>query len=505
MTDMSPEPADTVKTGIGVNRTVFWVPTIDDTRWMSRRYILALTLIAILACSGFAAFQSLLNQHTNVLDVVNMSGRQRMLSQRTALFVDRLAKAESVEQRTEDHDALAAAVDLFEQSHRMLTGRSPDGASRADLSPAVQRLYFDGPEPLDRLVSDYVAALRRILDQATAGLNASDADIRFVLATAPGPLLKRLDRMVTQYQVEGEAALKRLEKLEIGVLCLTLLTLLIEATLIFAPMVRLVSRQISQITEISDALRRARDGLEETVRERTAELSIAKDEAEQAAIAKARFLAAASHDLRQPLDAIGMFAGLLERRATNDQSRQIIGDMRRAQRSMRHLLDTILDMSKLEARVVKVNERDFSASEVLSALTAELTLAADEKGLRLTVLPSSTPLRTDPDLLERILRNLAGNALTYTPAGGRVVIGCRRRKDGLAIQVHDSGPGIAASDIPLIFQEFKQLETASRDRGEGLGLGLAIVKRNADLLGLQLNVKSRLGKGSCFEVLIPAK
>ncbi|MGB0682223.1 MAG: ATP-binding protein [Magnetovibrionaceae bacterium] len=504
MTDPRPEEPAPLSRGWG--RFFNWVPGIEDQGWMTRRYIFALTLIAILVCSGFAAFQALLRNHQDVLQVVNMSGRQRMLSQRTALYVSLLTQTTEPEARKRYAERLQASTLLFEESHDILSGRVP-GAEK-ELTPTIISLYFDGPAPVDPLVRAYVDRLRRILSRVQAGEAAAPEDVAYVLETAPGVLVKRLDRMVTQYQVEGEEAFRRLDKLESAVVAFTLITLLLEATLIFAPMVRLTQRQIKQITQISSELQKSKEGLEQEVEARTSELRLAKEDAERAHVAKARFLAAASHDLRQPIDALRMFNGILEKKLARDTgdhggSMLIIRDMRRALDSMRHLLGSILDMSKLEARVVRPHVRVFSLKPLFDQMAAEFAPLAEEKGLSFKLQVSALAVESDPDLLERMMRNLISNAITYTPVGGKILVAARKSGEMVRLQVFDTGPGISEENHSRIFEEFEQVPTDGRDRGEGLGLGLSIVKGHADLLGHDLSLKSVSGRGSRFELGLP--
>jgi CheY-like chemotaxis protein/anti-sigma regulatory factor (Ser/Thr protein kinase) len=166
------------------------------------------------------------------------------------------------------------------------------------------------------------------------------------------------------------------------------------------------------------------------------------------------------------------------------------------------LLSALLDVSKLDAGVVVAHARDFAMRPLLDRLIDECMPQALESGLSLGVVCGDVIVRSDPMLLERIVRNLITNALRYTEVGG-VVIGCRRRGSRFAIEVWDSGRGIPASELDRIFEEFYQVDSPSRDRARGLGLGLAIVRRLADLLGHEVQVASRPGRGSVFRILVP--
>lgn len=258
------------------------------------------------------------------------------------------------------------------------------------------------------------------------------------------------------------------------------------------------------LNQMAQRLESSRDELEHRIAEATLELREKKEVAETATRAKSRFLAAASHDLRQPTHALGMFVARLGQLQHNAETQQLISSLDRAVHSMRDLLDSLLDVSRLDAGVVPVQVKPFALSEVFERLQAELALTASAKGLRLRIRPSQVWLLSDPALLHRILLNLLSNALRYTVSGA-VLLSCRPSpKSGFArIEVWDSGIGIAPEHQQDIFKEFYQVGNIERDRGKGLGLGLNIVKRTAQLLGCSVQVHSRPGVGSRFSVWVP--
>jgi len=240
-------------------------------------------------------------------------------------------------------------------------------------------------------------------------------------------------------------------------------------------------RDISQRKQAEDALRRAHA------------------ETERASRAKSRFLAAASHDLRQPLQAINLLVAALRSTATDPDSAEIVRSIEDSLQATNELLDALLDVSRLEAGALQPRPRPVYVGDLLDRLAPEFAAAAREKGIELRVVASSAAIRSDPPLLDRILRNLVANAIRYTERG-RVLIGCRRRADGVRIEVWDTGIGIPADKLEAIFEEFYQLGNPERDRTRGLGLGLAIVDRVAKLLGHAVEVRSQPGKGSMFAV-----
>jgi signal transduction histidine kinase len=238
------------------------------------------------------------------------------------------------------------------------------------------------------------------------------------------------------------------------------------------------------------------------------QLTEEKERAELANRSKSQFLAAASHDLRQPTHALGLYiatlramadAPTIERAALAD----IAERLRTALKGMSQLLNVLLDISRLDAGVIEVETRRFPLQNELNALENQFLQGASAKGLTLRIRPTAIWLETDAVLLHNVLANLVSNAVRYTHDGG-ILVACRRRRGDVEIQVFDTGIGIAAAQLPSIFREFYQVGNAARDREQGLGLGLAIVQRTAALLGAKVDARSVPGRGSRFSVRLPA-
>ncbi len=240
-----------------------------------------------------------------------------------------------------------------------------------------------------------------------------------------------------------------------------------------------------------------------TERKRAEEaLKAAMREAERANKAKSRFLAAVSHDMRQPLQAISMYLGALRHGTGGKSNDNILRDIRLCLDGCNELLDDITDISRLDAGVVIPEFSDFAVVDLLEQLETSFRSHARENGLRFTVRPSSAFVHADPRMLARIAQNLVSNAIRHTDSG-RVLVGCRRRFDEIELQVWDTGPGIPEAQREAIFEEFYQIGNEQRDRRLGFGLGLAIVRRQAALMGLPVGLSTTLGKGSMFWVRIP--
>ncbi|MCW1976326.1 hybrid sensor histidine kinase/response regulator [Xanthomonas campestris] len=260
----------------------------------------------------------------------------------------------------------------------------------------------------------------------------------------------------------------------------------------------------ADITTYKNAARELRslaDALEHRVAERTRDLAAAKREAESANRYKTRFVASAVHDLLQPLNAARMFVSVLRGQVQATGSAQLVDNIDGALAAQDAILNSLLDISRLEAGSLKTQVRDFAIGPLLDALAREFGILAEDRGLVLDWVPTSAVVLSDETLLRRILQNFLSNAIRYTPRG-RVLLGCRRRGGWLRIEVHDQGPGIPEALQHEIFEEFRRLDDGvANDRGAGLGL--AIVERIGRLLGHRIGLRSTLGGGSVFSVSVP--
>ncbi|KAF7599336.1 MAG: hybrid sensor histidine kinase/response regulator [Candidatus Dactylopiibacterium carminicum] len=262
-------------------------------------------------------------------------------------------------------------------------------------------------------------------------------------------------------------------------------------------------RQLAEgINDMAARLTVAHSSQEQRISAATVQLRERTEEAERANHAKSRFLAAASHDLRQPMHALGLFIADLSRKEHSPDTRQLIERIAASAEAMENLLDSLLDISKLDAGVVSSTPRPFALGPILERIGNDYDHAARERGLRLRVRPTLLWVHSDPLLLERILINLVSNALRYTRRGA-IMVTARKRGENVLIEVRDSGVGIAPEEQSNIFLEFVQLENPARDRSRGLGLGLAIVRRLADLLYHPLTLRSQPGRGSVFGIMTP--
>ncbi|HMF21739.1 MAG TPA: PAS domain-containing hybrid sensor histidine kinase/response regulator [Pseudolabrys sp.] len=264
---------------------------------------------------------------------------------------------------------------------------------------------------------------------------------------------------------------------------------------------------ITASVEAAEALERSNETLERRVRERTEELTRlnaalahAKGEAEAANISKTKFLAAASHDILQPLNAARLYVtSLIERGGQED--RRLVDNIDASLEAVEEILGALLDMSRLDTGALRPEFASFRVDELMRQIELEFAPLATSKGLDLTIMPCTLVVKSDRRLLRRLIQNLVSNAIKYTPEG-RVLVGYRRRGDGLRIDVYDTGVGIPQSKWRDIFIEFQRLDQGAKI-ARGLGLGLSIVERVARVIGCRIELESESGRGSRFSVTVP--
>jgi signal transduction histidine kinase len=265
---------------------------------------------------------------------------------------------------------------------------------------------------------------------------------------------------------------------------------------------------ITASVESADALERANETLERRVKERTEELTRlnvalgrAKADADEANVSKTRFLAAASHDILQPLNAARLYVTSLVERQGNGEDARLVGNVDASLEAIEEILGAILDISRLDTGAMKPEISSMRIDDLFRQLEVEFAPLAREKGLELVFVPCALPVRSDRRLLRRVLQNLVSNAVKYTPEG-KVLVGCRRQKGRLRIDVYDTGLGIPPSKKRVIFKEFQRLDQGAKV-ARGLGLGLSIVERIAKVLDHRLELHSTPGRGSQFSITVP--
>lgn len=256
------------------------------------------------------------------------------------------------------------------------------------------------------------------------------------------------------------------------------------------------------VNDMADALKAGREQMENRIAAATAELMNKRDEAERASLAKSRFLAAASHDLRQPLHALALFAEELQRESRTPEQRRLARQIGAAINSIGELLGSLLDVSRADLGTIQPDIQPVFLDSLLDRVVSTHIGSAREKGLRLSLHHSGHWGPSDPALLYRMVSNLLSNAIRYTERGG-ILVGVRRAGDKLRIEVWDTGIGIPPEQQSLVFEEFFQVANSERDSNKGLGLGLSLVERLSRLLAHPVGMRSVPGQGSVFSITLP--
>ncbi|HEY1873247.1 MAG TPA: ATP-binding protein [Steroidobacteraceae bacterium] len=264
-----------------------------------------------------------------------------------------------------------------------------------------------------------------------------------------------------------------------------------------------IERELRVARENSERARDAADHLRDVADHERQQADEARESADRANQAKSRFLATASHDLRQPLQTLALLNGILRRVVSEPSALEALAQQEQAIGAMTRLLGALLDISKLESGAIRPEPADFRVGSLFEGLRREFASIAASKGLELQVSSCEASVHSDPALVEQIMKNLLSNAIKYTPPGGRVLLRAERVNGSERVEVLDTGVGIAADQIAYIYDEFYQIGVPTNSSREGYGLGLSIVQRLVRLLNLRLEVTSEVGKGSVFSLFLP--
>jgi Na+/proline symporter/signal transduction histidine kinase/ActR/RegA family two-component response regulator len=448
--------------------------------------------------------------------------------------------AEYAESRSAPVDLKAEAdIHLLRFAEHLLTSAIGAASSRLVLSLLLKR-GDAGSQSALRLLDDASEALQynrdllqSALDQVRHGLSVFDKDMRLIcwnrqfreLLNLPqelGRVGTSLDRILRTCAERGDFGAGNIDKLvadRLVKLSLTQETFqeqvdggrrILEVRTSPMPQGGIVTTysDITDRVEAAEALERANETLERRVRERTAELlevnkalAIAKGKADEANLDKTRFLAAASHDVLQPLNAARLYVTSMIERQLGGQDATLVGNIDASLEAVEEILNVLIEIARLDAGKLEPEISSFALQPLFEGLAVEFSPMARGKGLDLRIVPTALWVRSDRRLLRRVLQNLVSNAIKYT-TDGKVLLGVRRRGEQVMIAVGDTGPGIPEGERALIFKEFQRL-TATAGAVRGLGLGLSIVERIGKVLGHRVELQSTPGRGSLFSVELP--
>lgn len=441
------------------------------------RYIVALALIAVLATLALFFAERMLGERDVDANVINVSGQQRMLSQKIALSVTKLlyqdmGDIEKINQIT----ALTVSIDKFRSNHNTLTSRA--------LPKPVEQLYYGGSPNLDTRIKQYINAGESLLVSQQNTMALPYFEPRFI-----DNLLIDLDRVVYAFEKESQDRLNALKRIEYGLWLTTLVVLVLELLFIFEPMRHLV---MAKVKDMEAALERAKQ---------------AERESQEASKAKSEFLASMSHELRTPMN--GMF-GMMELVLDNpDKAYVYISKAKLAGKQLLALINDLLDYSKIEAGKVSIEHTSFMLSEVIDDVVSIHAVNCQKKSIAMNYHKrGALPPRviSDPTRLTQVLNNLLSNAVKFTQEGSVsliVSISIKNKSAWLEFEVQDTGVGIPGDKIETIFERFSQADQSTTRRFGGTGLGLAITNNIVKLMGGHIRVTSTLGQGSVFSVALP--
>lgn len=458
---------------------------------LTRLYIAALSAVALLTLAGQLLVQFSLSSQLTDARVVNLAGRQRMLSQKLTKCSLSLEQTQSESERESHRQEIRVALPLFIRSHSALQFGDAELGLPGSNSPAIATM-FEGLQPRFQAIAELSQS---ILDQPSSRetdarpLPAKPSDLSKKLLAEEQQFLLTMDRIVFQFDREAAARVTRLRTIEIVLFVTTLLVLLVEGWLVFRPAVTEIERHTSDL-----------------MRSQT-ELQLAKEVAEAANREKDLLLANVSHELRNPLHAILGYSDLLLRDPTDSPSREQLTIIRDAAQTQLRLVNDLLDISQLKNAKLRLHEETVDPCVIIRRCLSITTPLADAKQISLTLAqgyPRDVFVRVDPLRLLQVLWNLVTNAIKFSERGD---VKIRTLSDLIhsryLIQVCDCGPGIPTDDQARIFDPFYQVDRSHERQHGGIGLGLAICRSLVEAMGGTIRLESELGVGSTFIVDLP--
>ena len=451
---------------------------------LSFRYYVAVVVISVLSLFALFSTQYVLSQQEKYASIINKSGRQRMLSQQTAMLLLHLSTARPDQQQVIKGN-LQKSITLMEKSQKELTTGVAEDDSIFSLSPEITQMYFEKPLQVDKQVLNHIKDVRLLLEQPEPHISDEFVDNVY------GRLLTSLSAVVQQYEVESNSYSAVLKRIELIVCITTLLILVVLVRFVFFPLVRsVIKNEESLISEQKETERF---------------LTQAKEAAENASRMKSEFLASLSHELKTPMNAIiGLTYLTLETEITGKQ-RDYLNKISSSAGHLVSLIDDLLDFSKINTTSIVLKDAPFNMGDVMDNLASVITCTALEKGLEVNFnIERDVPFHLigDQQRLEQLLGHLVSNAVKFTEEGHVDITTKVLDKDdnriGLRFTVNDTGKGLAEKDIERMFLPFTQGEESSTRQYGGTGLGLAICKDLVDLMGGEIRVEQKNEPGAIF-------
>ncbi len=450
---------------------------------LTSRYVVALVLIALLGIGANLVLKFLISTQDSFASVINICGRQRMLSQRISMMAHRLVIEKDSAQFHRISAELKSAIELMEKSHHALINGDAAMNISPDIAKTAAEIYFGSPLYLDNQVTLFLQSAKKLLATAPADLSYNTPELQQIISVAHKSLLAALEEAVKHFEAQSRGQIRYVQRIENVILISTLICLLLEALLIFRPMV-------SWVTETHLGLEDALDG------------------AVKANKAKSDFLRNVSHEIRTPMNGIIGAANLLNDEPLSENTRELSQLIKGAAVSLMMLLNDLIDYSRIESGDIDINDEVFDLDAVLREVIKIWQYAADHKGLTLSA-EYTTNLAAhyvgDPNRIRQILYHLMDNAIKFTEIGS---VGIVVREEELehvnliSIDVEDTGIGIPAERLNDIFLDFSQGDPSVTRKFGGVGLGLTIARAIANKMGGDLTVQSGVGRGSIFTLQI---
>lgn len=476
-----------------------------SARQLGKRYIFALSLVALLVVSSQIILQSMISDQTHDSRVINIAGRQRMLSQKISKTHIYLIRS-SIEEKQKYRDILEKDISVLISRHEGLQHGDKLLGLPGHNTKEIMMLF-------EKIQPHYLVIVSVIRDTIINQESPYDENKIIKMNIAEAEFLKIMDEIVQQYELEAYTRVNFIKNIEYFIMFITLFVLFIEAKFIFAPAVRKIQEDTKLLLDAKAELEKQNEIIETEVELRTSELNEAKDAANAANRAKSVFLANMSHEIRTPMNGVMGMTELAKHKMTDPKGLEYLNKVEISAKRLLGILNDILDISKIEDGRITFEDNKFKLNEIIDNVCMTLGDSADQKNLYLGIDVSSEltqiDLMGDQLRLGQILINLVGNAIKFTEHG-KVILRAKQIDETLntitvRFEISDDGIGISQEAQSRLFTAFEQADNSITRKYGGTGLGLTICKQLITMLGGTIGVESALGKGSTFWFIVPLK